>query len=283
MPPRRGIATAMVAGAVAAAARCGVASARAGTLRWPSVLVPGRVPLWRRLGHWRLGRRHSATTEAASGMGIADGGAGDRPRRATRPPQVHTDAFPTPDSISLRTIAVVRSPYKERFGCPRQPTVTAGVVGGAELRGSIDFVAGDSDGDDIALALRDLDGFEYLWVIAYLHLNQGWSPRVTPPRGPRQKRGLFATRAPHRPNHISLSACRLIDVDCVARRITIEGLDLLDGTPVLDVKPYVPYCDSYPRARAGWLDEMGGAGASASASAEPDHLAYSPPPPHLQS
>merc|ERR1712232_535855 len=110
----------------------------------------------------------------------------------------------------------------------------------------------------------------------------GWSPRVTPPRGPRKKRGVLATRAPHRPNHISLSACKLLSVDVKARRVIVSGLDLLDGTPVLDVKPYVPYCDSFPLARAGWLDEIPGAGASEEAVNEPDRLSYWPPPQHFE-
>eukprot|EP00929_Paragymnodinium_shiwhaense_P032058 TRINITY_DN17840_c0_g1_i2.p2 TRINITY_DN17840_c0_g1~~TRINITY_DN17840_c0_g1_i2.p2 ORF type:complete len:113 (+),score=3.52 TRINITY_DN17840_c0_g1_i2:747-1085(+) len=102
-----------------------------------------------------------------------------------------------------------------------------------------------------------------------MHMNQGWSPRVTPPRGPRKKRGVLATRAPHRPNHISLSACKLLNVDTKARTMTVLGLDLLDGTPVLDVKPYVPYCDSFPEARAGWIDEIPGGGATEKAASEP--------------
>ena len=67
---------------------------------------------------------------------------------------------------------------------------------------------------------------------------------------------MFATRAPHRPSPISLSALRLIDVDEEKLELTVQGLDLLDGTPVLDVKPYVPYCDAFPDARAGWVDEL---------------------------
>merc|ERR1719383_1506062 len=128
-----------------------------------------------------------------------------------------------------------------------------------------------------AAALQDLEGFEYMWVVSYLHLNQGWAAQVTPPRGPRKKRGLFATRAPHRPNHLGLSACKLVAVDSIQGTIAVRGLDLLDGTPVLDVKPYVPYCDSFPKARAGWLDEIG------ATPSDGDHLSYSPRPPHLMS
>lgn len=195
------------------------------------------------------------------------------PKRAMRKPQLHTDDFKTPDEVMLRTIAVVCSPYKERFGCPRQPTVTSGVLGGSSQEGVLKF----TNDERFKLALEDLDGFEYIWIISYLHMNQGWSPKVTPPRGPRQKRGLFATRSPHRPNHIALSACQVAGVNTTGLAISVRGLDLLDGTPVLDVKPYVPYCDSFPKARAGWIDEV------AQDSNEPDHLTYSPPPRHLDS
>jgi tRNA (adenine37-N6)-methyltransferase len=103
-------------------------------------------------------------------------------------------------------------------------------------------------------ALHDLEGVERIWVIAHLHLNTGWSAKVIPPRGPRKKRGLFATRSPHRPNAIGLSAVRLLRVDRFT--LHVEEIDLLDGTPILDVKPYVPYADAFPGARAGWIDEI---------------------------
>jgi len=244
----------------------------------------------------------SSSESAAAGAGVDAIGTSSPPARSRKPPQVHTDAFATPSTVSLNTIAVVRSPYKERFGCPRQPPVTAGVLGGEAREGQLEFL--DNPDGDISLALSDLEGFEYIWVISFLHMNEGWSPRVTPPRGPRKKRGVFATRAPHRPNHLSLSACRLVSVDLEKRIVTVRGLDLLDGTPVLDVKPYVPYCDSFPDARAGWIDELpppksspGRAVAEAavaqpplvakdvpkrSGADEPDHLGYWPPPPHLQ-
>ncbi|CAE7199858.1 trmO [Symbiodinium sp. CCMP2592] len=194
------------------------------------------------------------------------------PKRASRPPQVHTDAFPTPMEVSMQTVAVVRSPYKERFGCPRQPTVTQGVVGGEAGAGFLELVPSEHNPEEkLRMALRELSGFEFIWVISYLHMNEGWSASVTPPRGPRRKRGLFATRAPHRPNHVGLSACRLMDVDEANLKVSVHGLDLLDGTPVLDIKPYVPYCDSFAGARAGWLEEIDEAN-------ERDHLAYWPCP-----
>jgi tRNA-Thr(GGU) m(6)t(6)A37 methyltransferase TsaA len=144
----------------------------------------------------------------------------------------------------------VRSPYKERFGTPRQPTVTTQVLHDRALEAGIELI----EGRGYEEALCDLDGFTYIWVLSWLHLNRGWSPLVTPPRGPKVKRGLFATRAPHRPNSLGLSALRLLRVE--GRVLHVLGIDLLDGTPVLDIKPYVPYTDAFPDARAGWLDQL---------------------------
>jgi len=85
-----------------------------------------------------------------------------------------------------------------------------------------------------------------------MHLNQGWNPTVMPPRGSDVRRGLFSTRAPHRPNSMGLSVVKLNKVH--KRNLYIEGLDMLDGTPVLDIKPYLPYADAMPDASHGWLD-----------------------------
>ncbi len=170
--------------------------------------------------------------------------------KRTKPPQDHTSEAARPVSIACEVIGYVRSPYKERFGTPRQPTVTEQVLEDRALEGEIELLAGRN----FEQALKDLAGFEFIWVLSWLHLNKGWNPQVTPPRGPRTRRGLFATRAPHRPNPIGLSALRLLDVQ--GRVIRVRGLDLLDGTPVLDIKPYVPYTDAFAAARTGWLDEL---------------------------
>ena len=171
--------------------------------------------------------------------------------KRTKPPQDHTAEAPPPAKIECEIIGYVRSPYKERFGTPRQPTVTSQVLEDRALDGEIELVAGRN----FEQALKDLAGFEFIWVLTWLHLNKGWNPLVVPPRGPDVKRGLFATRAPHRPNPIGLSALRLVGVE--GRVIKVRGLDLLDGTPVLDIKPYVPYSDAFAKARAGWIDEIG--------------------------
>jgi tRNA-Thr(GGU) m(6)t(6)A37 methyltransferase TsaA len=166
-----------------------------------------------------------------------------------KPPQDHTAV--APDSFTAQVIGHVRSPYKERFGTPRQPTVTEQTLEDRAVDATIELLPGLN----LEQALQDLAGFDYIWVLAWLHLNENWKPTVIPPRGPKVRRGLFSTRSPHRPNPIGLSALRLLKVE--GRVLHVRGIDLLDGTPVIDIKPYVPYADAFPGARAGWLDEIG--------------------------
>ena len=164
---------------------------------------------------------------------------------ATPPLRDYATRFEAPSSVTYAPIGVVRSPYVERHGTPRQATVNDPVMGvialNPEFRGS----------------LKSLSGFDYVWVLAHMHLQTGKLRRfqIKPPRGD-ERHGVFATRAPHRPSPISLSALKLVAVDEEKLELTVQGLDLLDGTPVLDVKPYVPYCDAFPDARAGWVDEL---------------------------
>ncbi|CAM9184801.1 unnamed protein product, partial [Hapterophycus canaliculatus] len=155
--------------------------------------------------------------------------------------------------ISYRPIAVVRSPYRERFGTPRQPQVTAAVLNGGAQEGQIVFLKGHGYEE----ALQDLSGFDMIWVITHMHLNKGWNPKVRPPRLPEERKGLFSTRSPHRPNAIALSSLRVGRVDAAKGVIYVHGLDLLDGTPVLDIKPYIGYCDAFPSMKAGWLEALG--------------------------
>lgn len=142
-------------------------------------------------------------------------------------------------------IGVVRSPFTERAATPRQAVLARGVTATIEL-----FA-----GRGYEHALQGLDGWEYVWVLFVFHRNveqgRGWKAKVLPPRS-RSKRGVFATRSPHRPNPLGLSA---VQVDRVAGSLVhVRSVDLLDGTPVLDLKPYVPYADAYPDARSGWLE-----------------------------
>lgn len=103
-------------------------------------------------------------------------------------------------------------------------------------------------------ALQSLEGFERIWLVFGFHESHGWLPKVRPPRGDGEKRGVFATRSPHRPNRIGLSCVRLLKVD--GRSLLIEGHDLLEGTPIYDIKPYIHQADAFPSAKAGWVDEL---------------------------
>lgn len=148
--------------------------------------------------------------------------------------------------LTLTPIGWVRSSYQRRFGTPQQATaVDSDADAWVEL-----------DGSRIpAAAIADLDGMSYVWLITWLHKSSGtWAPQVRPPRGSRQRRGVFATRSPDRPNPLGLSAVRLVRVEGL--RIYVRGIDLLDGTPVLDIKPYIPYADAFADAKAGWVDDI---------------------------
>jgi tRNA-Thr(GGU) m(6)t(6)A37 methyltransferase TsaA len=159
------------------------------------------------------------------------------------------DALPPPETprgpFALEPIGWVRSPYRRRFGTPHQ---AAAIDSDAEAVLQLDPERIPS------AALADVAGMERIWVLSYLDRGGNWSAEVRPPRGPRVHRGLFATRSPDRPNPIGLSAVRLIRVD--GWDLHVRGIDLLDGTPILDLKPYIPYCDSFPDSRAGWVDEV---------------------------
>jgi tRNA-Thr(GGU) m(6)t(6)A37 methyltransferase TsaA len=105
-------------------------------------------------------------------------------------------------------------------------------------------------------SLKDLEGFERIWVVYQFHLNQNWKPMVLPPRGDRNtKRGVFATRSPYRPNSIGLSCVELVRIE--GNKIFIKNFDILNETPILDIKPYLPYSDSFPNSSIGWLEEAG--------------------------
>ena len=104
-------------------------------------------------------------------------------------------------------------------------------------------------------ALEDLQGFDRIWVLYLFHLNSSWKPKVSPPiTGDKKKIGLFATRSPHRPNPIGLSCVDLLKVEGL--RIHIRNFDMLNGTPVIDIKPYIPMSDSFPASATGWLPEF---------------------------
>lgn len=108
-----------------------------------------------------------------------------------------------------------------------------------------------SSGYDFEKALEDLIGFERIWIIYWLNRNAHWKPKVLTPRGGK-KRGVFATRSPHRPNPIGLSCVELVDIKGL--EIYIGKSDLLDATPILDIKPYLTYADSFPDCKQGWIE-----------------------------
>ena len=145
---------------------------------------------------------------------------------------------------------MVRSPYTERHGTPRQSQLRNQPQDYQPASATIELF------EDLvpAIALKDLEGFDWIWVIAWLHLNERWNPTVMPPRGPRVRRGTLATRAPHRPNPIGLSAVKLLNIE--GATLHVEGIDLLDRTPILDIKPYVTYCDAFPDAYCGYVSDM---------------------------
>jgi tRNA-Thr(GGU) m(6)t(6)A37 methyltransferase TsaA len=149
---------------------------------------------------------------------------------------------------SVQPVAVMRSPYKEKFGIPRQP----GLV---DVECRVELLPGF----DLPEMLEGLEGFSHLWLTFVFHacVAQGWRPRVRPPRlGGNERVGVFASRAPFRPNHLGMSVVELLGIasgDGLALRV--RGADLLDGTPILDIKPYVPYVDAIPDARAGFAPE----------------------------
>lgn len=194
-----------------------------------------------------------ALTRRLSGAAVAD-----RPRRRLDAPW---------DDATLSPIGVLRSPYLDRFGCPRQAVCESLVGGEHALRGEQKATVELRPGWHLEQAVKDLAGFERIWLITLLHRSRGWRPIVKPPRG--GPRGVLSTRSPDRPTPIGLSAVRLLDV--TGRLLTVQGIDLLDGTPVLDVKPYVPYCDAFPTSKAGWVDALPEVGDGASPGAGTDY------------
>jgi tRNA-Thr(GGU) m(6)t(6)A37 methyltransferase TsaA len=145
------------------------------------------------------------------------------------------------EPISFPPIGIFRGERKYRYETPRQAVLAKDVEGVIELFPHRNFEQ----------ALADLSEFERIWVLYVFHLNANWKPLVNVPRHRTDKVGVFATRAPYRPNPIGLSCVRVLGVDGLSVRIA--ETDLLDGSPVLDLKPYLPYADSFPDAHSGWV------------------------------
>ena len=164
--------------------------------------------------------------------------------------------------LKLRPIGIVRSDLKSKAEAARQPAAATGTGARIELH----------PGQHFEHALEDLDGWERIWVLFWFHLNESWRPKVLPPRSATGRKGVFATRSPHRPNPLGLSVVRLERIDGLT--LHVRDVDLLDGTPVLDIKPYVPYTDAYPDSAMGWLhDEVVAGPLPASGVTPPDPIA----------
>jgi len=151
--------------------------------------------------------------------------------------------------ISLHILGYVRSPYKQKFAIPRQPGLIAEAIG--------ELVLQPPFADDAII--RGIDSFSHLWLVFQFHetADKGWSPLVRPPRlGGNQKKGVFATRATFRPNPIGLSVVKFLGSYREGEKLVLKlgGIDLLDGTPILDIKPYLPYADAHPEANGGFAD-----------------------------
>ena len=151
--------------------------------------------------------------------------------------------------LKIEPIAFIENDYKEKFGIPRQ----SGLV---ELTSRIVFEEKFADEN----ALRGLDEFTHIWLIwGFSEVEGGFSPTVRPPRlGGNVRKGVFATRSPFRPNPLGLSVVKLVEIERGV--ITVSGADIMNGTPIYDIKPYLPYVDSVPDAANGWaLAEHDGA------------------------
>ncbi len=146
-------------------------------------------------------------------------------------------------AVAMTPVATLRTPFAEKFGVPRQ----SGVIPAAE--GRVEFLPEFTSPDFV----RGLETFSHVWLITGFHINRDWDGAATvrPPRlGGNQRVGVFASRAPMRPNGLGLSLVELLAIEPGA--LLVGGIDCVDGTPVYDVKPYLPYCEAKPDARADW-------------------------------
>jgi tRNA-Thr(GGU) m(6)t(6)A37 methyltransferase TsaA len=149
--------------------------------------------------------------------------------------------------FQFETIAVIESPYQEKFAIPRQPNLVSAAKGKVIL-------VGEANNSEL---VRDLAQFSHIWLLFIFHgtQTQGWKPLVKPPRlGGNKKTGVLATRSTFRPNPIGMSVVKLDKVSIENKQtiLYISGLDLLDGTPIVDIKPYLPYSDAITDANAGF-------------------------------
>jgi tRNA-Thr(GGU) m(6)t(6)A37 methyltransferase TsaA len=142
--------------------------------------------------------------------------------------------------ITFTPIGIIHTPFKETKGTPIQPPAAKGAKGYIEIF------------NEFSKGLKDLDGFSHIYVIFYFHKSEGYKLTVTPYLD-NSTHGVFATRAPRRPNQIGISIVKLISVE--QNKIFIEDVDIVDGTPLLDIKPYVPLFDTRENVKTGWINK----------------------------
>jgi len=156
------------------------------------------------------------------------------------------------ESISIQPVGVIHSCFTEKFGIPRQPGMVKSAIAYLELLPPFNREE----------MVRGLEGFSHIWVHFYFHqaVEEGWKSTVRPPwLGGKKRVGVFASRSPHRPNHLGMSAVKLIDISRESKKyiLTLGGIDFLDQTPVLDIKPYLPYSDCIGSAIGGYSNSSG--------------------------
>lgn len=195
-------------------------------------------------------------------VGIAFGVAASHWHRSPTAHAAHPgrdeSAIPTAAGIhSLSPIGYLRGGYQNPQVAPRQGAYASKDSAGVSVTATIELEARfEGRPSNFEQALKDLEGFERAWILFGFHESHAWHPQVRPPRGDGTKRGLFATRAPHRPNRLGLSCVRIHKVTETKRRIEISEHDLLEGTPIYDIKPYVAGADAFPNAKSGWVDAI---------------------------
>ena len=165
------------------------------------------------------------------------------------------------DRMYFSPIGYIQTSMTEKFYAPHQPNHARNSEDSYEKNDEILIKKTSYTGyiellkhNNYDLALRDLSSFSHIWLIWWFHKNNNWRPGVLPPRGPAQRRGVFSTRSPHRPNPIGITAVELIKIEGL--KVYIGNNDLINGTPILDIKPYIKEVDSFANSNNGWLKEV---------------------------
>ena len=147
------------------------------------------------------------------------------------------------NKLTLRPIGIIRTPFKTQSEAPRQPAYSDGAEGVITIL------------PEFREGLADLDGFERIWVLFLIDRSKDYRMKVIPYLDV-VERGVFATRAPSRPNYIGLSAVRILDVNLSSGTVRVKEVDMLDETQIIDIKPYIPENDSHPDSKTGWLQHI---------------------------